>query len=65
MGQSLSRVNPDNHERRKNRTERQTNHFGHKVHIDQNEKLILFGITHVCAIDGYSGMMVAFATFPI
>ena len=28
-------------------------------------KTILFGVTHVCAIDGYSGMIVGFATFPI
>ena len=72
VGQSLARVQPANHERRANRTERQTNpipysakYFGHKVHIDQNEKLVLFGVTHVCAIDGYSGMIVGFATFPL
>lgn len=54
------------------RTERQTNpvpysakYFGHKVHVDQNEKLVLFGATHVCAVDGYSGMIVGFATFPV
>ena len=52
------------------RAERLTNpipysskYFGHKVHIDQNEKLVLFGVTHVCAVDGYSGMIVGFATF--
>ena len=56
VGQSLLRVNPENHERRKTRTERQQTLF---------EKLILFGITRVCAVDGYSGMIVAFATFPI
>ena len=27
---------------------------GHKVHIDQNEKLVMFGVTHVAAIDRYS-----------
>ena len=72
VGQSLSRVNHVYHERRQSRTERLTNpipysakYFGHKVHIDQNEKLILFGVTHVCAVDGYSGMIVGFATFPV
>lgn len=72
VGQSLARVNPVYHERRTTRTERQTNpipysstYFGNKVHIDQNEKLVLFGVTHVCALDGYSGMVVGFATFPI
>lgn len=33
-----------------------------KVHIDQNEKLVMFGVTHVCAVDGYSGKIVGFAT---
>ena len=69
VGQSLARVQPANHSRRAHRTERLTTYsakyFGHKVHIDQNEKLVLFGVTHVCAIDGYSGMIVGFATFPI
>ena len=44
VGQSLARVQPANHSRRADRTERQTNpipysakYFGHKVHIDQNE----------------------------
>ena len=72
VGRSLARVHPAYHERRRTRTERQTNpipysskYFGHTVHIDQNEKLILFGMTRVCAVDGYSGMIVGFATFPI
>ena len=72
VGQSLARVQPANHMRRASRTEWQTNpipysakHFGHKVPIDQNEKLVLFGATHICAIDGYSGMIVGFATFPL
>lgn len=72
VGKSLARVNPEHHKRRTTRTERQINpipysakYFGHKVHIDQNEKLVLFGVTHVCAVDGYSGMIIGFATFPI
>ena len=40
-------------------------YFGHKVHIDQNEKLVMYGVTHVCARDGYSGKVVAFITMPI
>ena len=59
VSQSLARVNPVSHDRRRTRTERQTNpipysskYFGNKVHIDQNEKLVLFGVTHVCAVDG-------------
>ena len=26
---------------------------------------VMFGVTHVCAVDGYSGMIVAFATMPV
>ena len=40
-------------------------YFGHKVHVDQNEKLVLYGVTHICAIDGYSNKIVAFITMPI
>ena len=69
VGLSLRRVNPQYHSRRALNTHKQTNpipysanYFGHKVHIDQNEKLVMFGITHICAVDGYSGKIVAFAT---
>lgn len=37
-------------------------YFGHKIHFDQNEKLGMFGIVHVCARDGYSGMIVGHST---
>ena len=30
------------------------NHDGDKLHLDQNEKCVTFGVTHVLAIDGYS-----------
>ena len=33
--------------------------------MDQNEKLAKFGVTHVCAVDGYSGKMLGFSTMPI
>ena len=26
---------------------------------------VIYGVTHVCAVDGYSGMIVAFATMPV
>ena len=32
-------------------------YFGHKLHFDQNEKLVQFGVTEVAASDGYSGMI--------
>ena len=28
-----------------------TRYFGHKVHLDQNKKLVMFGITYVIASD--------------
>ena len=39
-------------------------YFGHKLHMDQNEKLSVFGVTCVIARDGYSGMIVASAVMP-
>lgn len=32
--------------------------------MDQNEKLVMFGATHVMAVDGYSGKIVGYATMP-
>ncbi|XP_062420889.1 uncharacterized protein LOC134132801 [Pungitius pungitius] len=40
-------------------------YVGHKIHIDQNEKLVMFGVTHVLAIDGFSSKIVAQATMPV
>lgn len=40
-------------------------HMGHKLHLDQNEKLVMFGVTHVIAVDGYSSKVVAHATMPV
>ena len=37
-------------------------YFGHKLHVDQNEKLVMFGVVHVCARDGFSGMIVSHST---
>ncbi|XP_053707713.1 uncharacterized protein LOC128751014 [Synchiropus splendidus] len=39
--------------------------MGHKLHIDQNEKLGMFGVTHVLAIDGFSSKIVANFTMPV
>ena len=40
-------------------------HFGDKLHFDQNEKLGMFGATHVLAIDGDSRKVVGFITIPV
>ena len=71
--ESLKRVNPIyHHQRRRNDTVRQVNpipyfspYHGHKIHIDQNEKLVYFGVTHVLFSDGYSRKIVAHVTMPI
>lgn len=72
VGESLKRVDARHHSRRQYQLHRRTNpipycsrYFGEKVHIDQNEKLVLFGVTHVCAVDGYSGKIVGYALMAI
>ena len=40
-------------------------YFGHKLHLDQNEKLIHYGVTYVLARDGYSGKIVAGALMSV
>ena len=72
IGKSLRTVNPNYHAARATATARQINpipysakYFGHEVHIDQNEKLVMYGVSHVCAIDGYSGKIVGFISMPI
>ncbi|KAL5481523.1 hypothetical protein EMCRGX_G021702 [Ephydatia muelleri] len=67
VGQALQTVRPDYHHMRVTKTTQSLNprpyraeYFGQKLHIDQNEKLVMFGVTHICAIDGYSGKIVGF-----
>ena len=62
VGTSLRTVNTTYQHARRTATARQMNpipyradYFGHKLHIDQNEKLVMFGVTQICAVDGYSG----------
>lgn len=72
IGLALAEVNPEHHLKRLTRTEAEINphpyfarYFGDKLHIDQNEKLVMFGVTHVAAIDGFSRKIVGFVTMPI
>ena len=72
IANSLQRVEPVQYEHRRNDTADRLNpsvyvvlYFGHKLHVDQNEKLIQFGVTHVIARDGFSGKIVAYATMPV
>ncbi|XP_019859201.1 PREDICTED: uncharacterized protein LOC109587405 isoform X2 [Amphimedon queenslandica] len=72
VGRALRQVNPVHHHARQTVTARLINpipyhadYFGHKLHIDQNEKLVMYGVTHICAVDGYSRMIVGFLSMPI
>ena len=72
IGKALSIVSPLYQVQRNTNTARQTNpypyhadYFGHKLHMDQNEILAMYGLTEVSACDGYSGKIVAFATMPV
>ena len=56
VGESLRLTNPGYQHACRTATERQINpvpyhadYFGHKVHVDQNEKLVMFGVTHMCS----------------
>ena len=40
-------------------------YHGHKVHMDQNEKLVMFGVVRVLAVDGYSGKIVGHSSMPM
>uniref|UniRef100_A0A1X7V1X3 Integrase catalytic domain-containing protein n=1 Tax=Amphimedon queenslandica TaxID=400682 RepID=A0A1X7V1X3_AMPQE len=39
--------------------------FGDKLHHDQNKKLVILGVTHVMAVDGYSGIIVSYVIMPV
>ena len=72
VGDSLKRICPTGHAARRTNTVNRINpvrysadYFGHKLHLDQNEKLSAFGVTHVIARDGFSGKIVAYMTLPI
>lgn len=63
---------PRNAQRRRQNTAKAVNpipyradYFGHKLHMDQNEKLQMYGVTHVVAIDGHSRFVVAYSTMPV
>ena len=72
VGKALKEVAPAYHEERAKGTATLLNpvpyaayYSGQKVHVDQNEKLVMFGVTHVAAIDGYSRKIVGFITLPV
>jgi len=69
---SLLEISPFYVSQRRAGVERNTNptayyaeYAGHKLHMDQNDKLTEFGVTEVLASDGYSGKITAFGLMPI
>lgn len=40
-------------------------YFGYKAHFDQNEKIAMYGCTHVIMVDGCSRLIVGYADMPI
>ena len=72
VAESLQRFAPMQYDQRRNDTLDRLNpppyialYFGHKLHIDQNEKLKNFGVTHIIARDGFSGKIVSYCTMPV
>ena len=72
VGQSLRRVAPQHQAlrahvayRMRNPVVYEAHHFGDKLHLDQNEKLVMYGVTEVLAIDGYSRKVVGFIIIPV
>ncbi|XP_020899410.1 uncharacterized protein LOC110238104 [Exaiptasia diaphana] len=72
ISKSLQRVAPGYHQQRVQNTARlfnplpyKSDYFGHKIHLDQNEKLVMYGCTTVIASDGYSNYVLAAASMPV
>ncbi len=71
IGRSLERVYPYYHANRTRGIQNQLNpipyvapYFGYNLHFDQNEKLVLYGVVFVIAVDGKSAYITAGATMP-
>ena len=72
VGTALSLVSPRYTAQRRTSPTRVVNpipyradYFGHKLHIDQNEKLMMYEVTHVAATDEHSRYVVAGTTMPV
>ena len=72
IASSLRRLAPVQYQARRQDTYRLLNpvpyrasHYGEKLHLAQNEKLVMYGVTHVIAVDGYSRKIVGFITLPV
>ena len=69
IGEGLHRVDPIHHSIRRNLATNpmfyKADYFGQKCHTDQNEKVVMYGTTHVCVIDGFTGKIIGFVSMPI
>ena len=72
VAESLQRVAPLQYDHRRDDTVGRLNpspyfamYFGHKLHIDHNEKLARYGVTHIVARDGFSGKIICYSTMPV
>lgn len=72
LGSCMSRVAPIPQRHRTHIARRHLNppmynarFFGDKLHLDQNEKLSMYGVTHVMAVDGYSRKIVGMISIPV
>ena len=72
LGRALSRTYPLAFSHRSHSMQRAVNpvpycarFYGEKIHLDQNEKLVMYGVVHVVAVDGFSRKIVGFSTISI
>ena len=72
IGKAFATVAPNYHQRRRTTNARLINpipyradYFGHKLHADQNENLVMYGVVYVVAIDGHSRFIVAGTAVPV
>jgi len=69
IGSSMGRVAPGPQRGRRQMAHRHLNYTarfsGDKLHLDQNEKLAMYGVTHVIAVDGFSRKIVGMITIPV
>ena len=67
----LKDITPVYHQERQKDTVRKLNpipftaFLGQKLHIDQNDKLVRYGVIHICCVDGFSRKIVGFASVPL
>ena len=69
IGRKVWKINSEIQTKRQNVTDLSSNpkvynakYFGRNIYYDQNEKLRMFGIFHVCARDGFSSEIAGHAT---